>query len=504
MDRSRRRSHSPLFVQQNSTPPPDASPRRQRLQLPPLVPSIQDSRALNRDRSAYDYRRPVSTMGATNSTIIDLTEADDDSNTHAQHHTEPHASSSSRPQRLPRFDREIIDLSTDTSPTTAERSSLVNDEEQGIRTHPSSRRLPRSHMASHRGHSPTSLRREPSSDVVFVAEQPRSRPMTPAEVPQQNPDILDLTNDNDDDVVHVRTTGRAGLNINPPVGRAATRPLQMTREAFARLIGDAENFPGRIMQRLFNDPALAEEGERVRAHNHSGRARSHRVQVHARAFAAPSFLDYAGAGFDMGLGGIPAPPREATPRYDPPPMPERGFTRNPEPEEVVVCPACGDELATGESDEKSSVWIIKHCGHVSYKNSHFLVTSSNLFRCIADTACSTARSLLPDQKAQVRRAKEELTTLQRRSSSVNVLSMAVTAKRIVRAPFCRFSCNTDDALALIFLLLDCHQPLCAHGGYDDTIRKDMVMGKIARSFWYNWQIISEARGIRWINGKNCT
>ena len=74
----------------------------------------------------------------------------------------------------------------------------------------------------------------------------------------------------------------------------------------------------------------------------------------------PVMMDYDMTGFDMGLGGN----RPPTPKYSPPPEPEKGFTRSPEEDEVVVCPNCGDELAMGDTDAKQKIWVVKTCGHV--------------------------------------------------------------------------------------------------------------------------------------------
>ena len=74
-------------------------------------------------------------------------------------------------------------------------------------------------------------------------------------------------------------------------------------------------------------------------------------------------MDYNMTAFDLGVeGGGNRPP---TPTYSPPPPAEKGFTRGPEEDEVVVCPNCGDELAMGDSDIKQEVWVVKTCGHVS-------------------------------------------------------------------------------------------------------------------------------------------
>ena len=76
----------------------------------------------------------------------------------------------------------------------------------------------------------------------------------------------------------------------------------------------------------------------------------------------PGAMDYGMTGFDMGIQDGNRPP---TPKYSPPPEPEKGFTRSPDEDEVVVCPNCGDELAVGVEEAKQEVWVVKGCGHVS-------------------------------------------------------------------------------------------------------------------------------------------
>ncbi len=58
--------------------------------------------------------------------------------------------------------------------------------------------------------------------------------------------------------------------------------------------------------------------------------------------------------------------------YKPPPKAKDGFTRDVDEDEVLVCPACNEELASGEGEVKQQVWIIKQCGHVSTTRSHQL------------------------------------------------------------------------------------------------------------------------------------
>ncbi|EXJ84077.1 hypothetical protein A1O3_04744 [Capronia epimyces CBS 606.96] len=79
-------------------------------------------------------------------------------------------------------------------------------------------------------------------------------------------------------------------------------------------------------------------------------------------------LDYRQPAF--ALGGLEIYDRSSeTPQvvqepYKPPPAPKEGFIRTFAEDDVVLCPMCGDELATGTGDTKQQVWVVKQCGHV--------------------------------------------------------------------------------------------------------------------------------------------
>ena len=96
------------------------------------------------------------------------------------------------------------------------------------------------------------------------------------------------------------------------------------------------------------------------------------MQVHVPNMAnmanMPGIMDYETTGFDLGLGGARNRNRPPSPKYEPPPEAPEGFTRSPAEDEEVVCPNCGDELATGQGETKQEVWVVRTCGHV-YLNS---------------------------------------------------------------------------------------------------------------------------------------
>lgn len=79
-------------------------------------------------------------------------------------------------------------------------------------------------------------------------------------------------------------------------------------------------------------------------------------------------LDYTQPAF--ALGGLEMFDRSSeTPQvvqepYKAPPAPKEGFIRTFAEDDMVLCPMCGDELATGKGDTKQQVWVVKQCGHV--------------------------------------------------------------------------------------------------------------------------------------------
>jgi hypothetical protein len=99
-------------------------------------------------------------------------------------------------------------------------------------------------------------------------------------------------------------------------------------------------------------------------------------------------FDYQQPAFDLGIDGGNRP---ASPKYEPPRDAAPGFTRTPGEDEVVVCPNCGDELATGHNEMKQELWVIKVCGHVSLPEGgreNYFCANADLepSRCIAGPA----------------------------------------------------------------------------------------------------------------------
>lgn len=315
-----------------------------------------------------DFRRPASNMNSNPSTVIDLT--DDDvsmPSTHATPQPEPAATTQhARTQRLPRYDREIIDLSADTSPPE-----------------PSHARLP-SAQANHNQHErpriPPITRSSP--EVLFLSERQRS---SRSHAPQQHPapdhqrpeperHVLDLTADNDDEVVHVRTE-RAGINMLGPQGgpgAAGANRFAVGRVAefiMGRRAGNGGAAAGNWnLGHFFNygrNPATfaAEEEEEEEEDAGPILNLAPRAVLRQDRNGFPLGMDYTTIGF--GVAFESTPPREPTPKYSPPPEPGAGFTRSPQEDDVLICPNCKEELGIGSTDQKKQVWVVKACGHVS-------------------------------------------------------------------------------------------------------------------------------------------
>lgn len=370
-----------------------------------------------------DFRRPVmstssnarapSTNARSNPVVIDLT--DEDGARESQGSERSNALSarndrapaaSSRAHRLPRWGRDLIDF----------ESSDDEEEDQDTSQLPGARYL--ALPGTRRPHRSTSRRHalEPSPlpdmdddiEVLTTNTIPRprqrtaSRRSTPTLAQLRHPprsvtphltsfdQPIDLTQDDDEEVIHIGTAQRGGVNRERPTTTANVGTRSLAERGFG--VGNIANIiqrqgvdiGGRLMQRL---GAFAGLDQELRAqqqafdqfnHNH-GHRHAHRPAGGAAAAPAlgnlgglrmgamngqgamPIMMNYGMTAFDMGIEERHRPP---TPKYSPPPEPEAGFTRSPLETEVVVCPNCGDELAMGDSDLKQEVWVIKSCGHV--------------------------------------------------------------------------------------------------------------------------------------------
>jgi hypothetical protein len=373
---------------------------------------------------------------------------------------------SSRTQRGPRFDRNIINLDNsdeeDHTPRQMQHhtrnnpipgQSTAQDEESLFIPDTAGAYSPFAALGAHQRPTTSGLRPGPGysaymrnfataaerDEVQVVSSRSLSRHpsrrSTPA-LPRSNETAdntgsatIDLTADDDDDVIHTSTRALPGINGDRPAmagSGVGTRERPAFGIAHLAQVMRAHGGPPGVFDRFPGlDAANADDDEaRTRAHQRrtfenleQARQRTQEAQrrleqgqgdlraqglraqdLRAQLRAAtrlhqrqqlqeamggagiarrvlPGRLDFAMAAFDMGIGAEPA--RPPTPKYEAPPPPEKGFTRSPEEDEEVVCPNCGDELGVSEEETKAQVWVIKTCGHVSRSR-----TASFLYRTI--------------------------------------------------------------------------------------------------------------------------
>ncbi|KXT12566.1 hypothetical protein AC579_2092 [Pseudocercospora musae] len=374
---------------------PEHAPQRRRLSPPTLA--LPPRRHYPGD--GYDFRTPVMSSASTShntqepdydTLVIDLTdEAEPAPASHASHSQPAQGEGSAGPfsaraTRGPRFGRNIIDVESE-------------GEEEGHSTRPSARAPPRNNYDSlfprfsnqrpqpHQQFSvlrrpnrptPPSINMDDFEDVEFLdsrpASQARHRPISRAPrsvtpYPNGQHEPIDLTGDDDDEVMHVESRVRPGLNLDRPAAVAGTRTRSIMDgfpDALAGLFGSAGGTTARLWNR-WNEVTGGQPGP---AGNHEHRNAAPRAHIH---FGPPrvgmqmelnlgGMMDYDTPAFDMGYQGANRPPE---PKYEPPKAAEKGFTRSPGEDEIVVCPNCGDELAMGDTEQKQQVWVIKKCGH---------------------------------------------------------------------------------------------------------------------------------------------
>ncbi|KAF2156688.1 hypothetical protein K461DRAFT_272753 [Myriangium duriaei CBS 260.36] len=366
----------PFFTHATESP----SQPRSNLLLPPLVPAIRSPVGMpppplaDPHRRGLDYRRPIVNHLPNVADVVDLTTEDDEvDDDEDEEDTGVHAFN--RPnqpshQRLPRFGRSIIDLSGESSPPQPPQHEARRTPYREDRVTPS-------------------LRRESSSDVAFINQRRRDRQQLPGlDPPTPSPPRrrqvyqteIDLTNTSDpdpDDVIFVES--RRNPNPQPPVrprGREHLQSVDFDEFEDAWFNSDPpsdeaeSSYTGSRLLRSMNagmhgmhailGQGFSSTAEFARRFGFG----SHTMAPGATArvtFAQP-MMNYSSTGFDLGITVDDDPPRQ--PSYQPPPPPEDGFTRTPSKAETVVCPACGDELAKGATDQKMQVWVVKTCGHV--------------------------------------------------------------------------------------------------------------------------------------------
>lgn len=282
----------------------------------------------------------------------------------------------SHPSRNP--SRTAIDLTLDSDSST--------DSDSPPRTSHSSRRQTRHVSRSERGsRAPPFLRntQEENHEVIDLSDDSdfqiqefhptANRQPTPFE-PSSSPDV---------EIVHERPAPPGSRRVSPErPPRFPTRlppipipsPTPMERGPFGYFpeiirrstqyvlgnIGNIGNMPNPWQVAPDHRESMRQINERVRQ----------RQELHTENLDDFVInLDYRQPAF--ALGGLDMYERTSeTPQvvqepYKAPTPAKEGFIRTFTEESVVLCPMCGDELATGGNDVKQQVWVVKGCGHVS-------------------------------------------------------------------------------------------------------------------------------------------
>jgi hypothetical protein len=375
---------------------------------------------------------------------IDLTGDRHEHNTPRHHLAPPGASdaaagtstNASRAQRPPRFSRNIIDLAD-----SDEEEQQQQQQHQPVQR-PTHRQELGGNLFMPGGDELFMPQMEPDDDSLFLPEAPPSRPTTaglrrpgyprrptsptefdeveivssrplsrnpsrrptpailmrgPTVAPNPPPNgsnTIDLTADDDDEVIHTNTRPLPSINAERPamagsgIGTRERPPGGGGDLGIGRLVQHIRGHAPRLQalnpfagagyhnQAEIMAHALAARRRHDRAHAHTveleeqvQRARERRAREQPggqgrapRPIAIPDIMmNYEMAAFDMGFGVV----QPATPKYEPPPPAAKGFTRSPTEDEEVVCPNCGDELAVAKDEMKQQVWVVKACGHVS-------------------------------------------------------------------------------------------------------------------------------------------
>lgn len=388
------------------------------------------------------------------SEIIDLTEGDaeeaappppprqstfEDMMQEEEEEQVPAAEDTSRAQRPPRFGRDIIAIDDDsdgearrTNPTRAilrENGLPPRPQFAGLRR-PGHVRQPSPPLADTEDFLITGERT--ASRAQTLSRQPTPAMVQPRQsfTPLPGQAAVDLTQDDDDDVIHVNTTVRegGGTNAGAPIQFGGYRgaapdlvnrhrrtfgfggiadllnPGHLHNHLMRRMgVGSAATEHEEMEERALHEAAMRgarEQGHRHRHHHHHHHAHgvAHHHHHHRQGTHGTGLADAAnhfgltlgarqpvrrnaathlmGMGVGMGIGMMDYDEvafdlgmggnRPASPEYKAPEEAKEGFTRSPREEDEIVCPNCGDELAVGDGDLKQQVWVVKSCGHVSY------------------------------------------------------------------------------------------------------------------------------------------
>lgn len=257
---------------------------------------------------------------------------------------------------------------------------------------------PRTSLPSVNSH--TSRPTPPSN--TYNVQDPRAQQTarsihTPLRDDNYVPDVIDLSSDDEDDVTEhveggtrlapsspeIQFMGERQLRQPPPVNDNSTRrPRLPTPPGMRAHFGSMATFIRDVTQGIFTNLRGNREfsGDTL---NRIDGIMHHPAMGRGGPEGPPeAFLDdYDGLQMDYGRPAFNFGPEmliiddpnaqhgalnrtnEAT--YKPPTAPREGFTRNYEEDDMLICVLCGDELATGKTEQKQQVWIVKQCGHVS-------------------------------------------------------------------------------------------------------------------------------------------
>jgi len=198
-------------------------------------------------------------------------------------------------------------------------------------------------------------------------------------------DIIDLTEDDDIQITHI--ISRPRLSSRPSMSRS--------RSNLASLVASRENSPLFVPRDEEINPVVPVRGAQLPPRP--------RIPHFMAAFGQnigdirdfipnlqnfrEHFVVLGGGGgglphihLNYQAGGYGPPPK---PDHEPPPEVGEGFTRSPTEDDIVVCPACDEELvakkdtvepptkksskAPSKKDrEEHPFWVVKSCGHVSF------------------------------------------------------------------------------------------------------------------------------------------
>lgn len=257
-----------------------------------------------------------------------------------------------------------------------------------------------------RSHPRPSFEHQTSRTVIDLTEdadpfdsQPRrssQRPNAPPQLERSDRtslgDIISI--DSDDDIEIVSSRQLPGVRPRPQV------PISRLQSDFGQRPNRSPRRPRADLRSLLRDPI------EPRFEQPHSIMRNPNMFLGGLANLTPG--DWRGISDDVAaymFGARQQPPRmpgemnyhqhafaRAEPRKEehvPPPKAREGFTRSPKEDDVVVCPACDEELMVGPEEpvpakkpgarqkskkdrEEHPFWVVRDCGHVSTMSSFFL------------------------------------------------------------------------------------------------------------------------------------